>query len=157
MKPQRPAELDKLNMFTGEWDTTGEMTITGLEEMIAGTGTGTTTWDCDGWFLVEKGEFDMGELGKMSGLGLYTWDPKWKVYRTWYFNSWGECAKGKMHYDESTNTWHMKAKGKGAMGCSVSEGTAKFTDENTIEWTWAEWDKFKLSKHVEGTGTSKRK
>lgn len=157
MKPQRPAELDKLDAFAGEWESTAEMKITGLDEVIAGRGEGTTTWECDGWVLVERGEFEMGELGKMYGIGIYTWDPKAKVYRTWWFDSYGSRAAGKIRYDESKNRWRIKARSRGAWGDQVSEGTIDFVDENTMEWTWTEWDGLKLFKTVEMTGTSKRK
>lgn len=157
MKPQRPVELDRLNAFAGDWESEAEMTIPGLDEVITGKGSSSATWECDGMMLVERSDFEMGELGSMSGITVYTWDPKSKVYRAWWFNSWGEFAAGTMRYNEAKKTWKLRAKSKGAMGTALSEMVVECVDENATEWTFTEWDSLRLCKHVEGKGVSTRK
>ena len=157
MRPARPAELDKLNMFAGEWVSTGEATMTGLDEVLKSTGTTESTWGCDGWCLVERSTMNMGELGGMTGLGVWTWDAKAKKYRSSWADDWGTTGRATAKYDDETRTWTMKAKGTGPMGKSVGKGTATFVGDDTVEWTWTEWDSLHLMKVFEGKGTSKRK
>jgi len=157
MRPERPAELDKLNMFAGQWESTSEMKLAVLDETMHGTGTGTAAWECDGWLMVERGEYETGELGTMDMLGVWAWDPKAKVYRNWWFNSYGEISTATARYEESTRTWRMKGKGRGPWGASVVKGTMKMVDDDNMEWTWTEWDGLGLTKTMEIKGTSKRK
>ncbi|MCK4343542.1 MAG: hypothetical protein KAY37_17655 [Phycisphaerae bacterium] len=66
---------------------------------------------------------------------------------------------GTATYDEDTKTWHTKAKTRYLTTgeTTVSEGTAKMVDDNTLEWQHAEWDSWKLKKYFEMKGTSRRK
>lgn len=157
MMPERPVELDKLEMFIGEWEFTSEMNMCVLEEPIKGSGTSTVTWELDKRYIVEHGEYEMGEFGKMLGKGFWTYDPKAKKYRTWWFDSYGAVGHGTAKYSEKTRTWRFKAKSKGPMGKSIGKGTATFVDDDTVDWTWGEWDSTGLFKVMEMTGTNKRK
>ena len=157
MKPERPAELDLLNMMVGDWTNTAEIRIRGLDEVLRGTGKSHTAWEADGWCLVERSEFDMGELGKMSGIGIWTWDPKIKKYRNWWFDSRGESSAGTATYDEETRTWRMKSRGRSPHGRTTGRGTVTRVDDDTMEWNWTEWDGLKLIKFAEYSGTSRRK
>jgi hypothetical protein len=40
---------------------------------------------------------------------------------------------------------------------TCGEGTTKFVDNNTMEWTYTEWDSWKLKKMMDMKGTSKRR
>jgi hypothetical protein len=155
--PERPVELDKLDMFIGQWEATSEMKMCVLEEPLTGIGTTTVSWGLDRRYLVEQGEYDMGELGKMEGTGYWTYDPKSKKYRTWWFDSYGASGQGTAKYCEKSRTWKFKAKSRGFMGKSIGKGTATFVDDDTIEWTWTERDGTGLFKVMEITGTNKRK
>ncbi len=157
MTPERPVELDKLEMFMGTWESETEMNMSGLDEVLKGTGVGTMSWKADKRYLVEESEFDMGELGKMSGMGIWTYDPTIRRYRNWWFDSHGSVGQGTAKYCEESRTWHMKAKSKSPMGRTKGKGTAKFVDDDTIEWSWTERDGSGLFKIMDMTGTSRRK
>lgn len=157
MMPERPVELDKLEMFIGDWEFTSEMKMAVLDEVLKGKGTSTTEWTLDKRYIVEHAEYDMGELGKMKGAGLWTYDPKAKKYRTWWFDSHGETGHGTATYCEETKTWKFKARGRSPWGKTIGKGTATFVDDNTVEWTWTQWDGSGLFKTMEMTGTNKRK
>ena len=156
MMPQRPVELDKLKQFEGTWESTNVMTFSMLDEPLTGTGTSTMTWENDGWNLLERGTYT-SEMGTMHGMGVWSWDAKAKKYRITWFDSMGSIGGGTSKFNEKTNTWHMKAKSSSSFGDSVGEGTMKFTDPDTMEWTWAEWDSLKLMKIMDMKGTAKRK
>ena len=157
--PPRPAELDKLVCWVGSWEGTMEMKIPGHDEVMTGSGTSTVTWEADKWLLLERFEGTMGDEGTMKGLGVWTWDPKAHKYRVWSFDTFGGVSEGTATYDEETSTWHMKAKSRylASGQKSVSEGKVKMLDNDTMEWDFTEWDSLKLSKYMEGHGTSRRK
>lgn len=157
MMPQRPAELDRLNAFAGRWDTTGEMKFSFLDEVIESTGSNEAKWEGNGWYLVNRGTFGMGELGEMEAIETWTYDSHSKVYRTLWVDSMGTVATGTARYDEKSNRWQMKATGHGPFGKSYMKGTVTFPDDNTMEWTWSEYMFGGLIKTSEMTGTSRRR
>lgn len=156
--PERPKELDKLDFFVGTWTGTSEMKMPGSDKPMTGTGTATYSWDLDRRFLVMRGEYDMGQMGKMSMMSLHTWDPSAKKYFGWGFDSWGMTGTTTMTYDEAAKTWKMWTKGTDCQGQStVGEGTIKVIDPGTMEMSFAEWDSWKLHKKMEMKDTSKKK
>lgn len=157
--PERAAELDKLDAFAGNWEFNIQMTMEGQNEPFACTGTSYATWECDRRLLVERVEGDMGEMGKFHGLGIYTWDPQDKVFRTFWFSNMGEMEHGTMRYDEATHTWTMKGEGQNLVTGERTrgKGTCKASDANTMEWTGAQYDSWGWTKKMEMKGTSKRK
>jgi hypothetical protein len=157
MMPERPVELDKLNMFAGTWEGTGEATMAGLDQVLKTGGMSKVEWGCDGWCMVEHGKYEMEEFGTMEGIGLWSYDPKAKKYRNFWVDSMGAAGTGESVYCEKTKTWKMKAKSHSSWGTSISRGTMTFPDPNTMEWTWTEYDALGLSKMMEMTGTSKKK
>src|SRR3990172_10902653 len=62
MKPQRPAELDRLNMLVGNWSGTGQAEFMGMKEPVQVTGKSNAQWQADGWYLVEQAEYKMGDM-----------------------------------------------------------------------------------------------
>lgn len=157
MMPERPVELDLLNMFEGSWESEATMNMALLDEPLTGKATSTASWECDDWWMVERGEHEMGELGTMHYLAIWGYDVKAKKYRSWWFDSMGSAGRGTAKYNEETKTWRIKAKSKSSMGKTVGDGTAKYLDDRTVEWTWTEWDGLKLIKFMEGSGTSHKK
>ncbi len=158
--PQRPAELDELNVWVGRWESTGECRMGDSPEAIACSSSNTVTWEADRWILVERFEGKMGDEEHVCrGVGVYTWNPKTRQYESWWFDSHGGVGKGTWRYDANTKTWTAKAKSQNPVTgmSSVGEGTVKMPDNNTIEWTWTEWDSLKLNKFMEMKGTSRRK
>ena len=157
MRPERPPELDRLNMFAGKWTSTGEAEMAGLDEVHTWTGSSESTWGCDGWCLVEHSTGEMGELGNMAGMGVWTWDAKSKKYRSTWADNWGSTGQGVGKYDEETRTWTIKAKSRGAMGKSIGKGTVTFVDDDTMEWSWTERaGLFGMFKVMEAKGTGER-
>lgn len=134
----------------------GEAKMAGLDEPLKSSGTGEATWDGDGWFLVNRGDFTMDEFGEMHGLETWTYDTHKKVYRSTWVDSMGSVGTGISTYDEETNTWHMKATAHGPFGKSKMKGQVKFVDADTAEYTWAEYAMGGLMKTMEMTGTSRR-
>jgi len=156
--PPRPPELDRLNLLVGRWENTFEMKMAGSEKPSTGKGTSTASWEADKWLLVERFDVTM-EGDKVSGLGLWTWDPRAKAYRVSWYDSAGNTTSGKATYDDKNRTWQWRAKGYIAKTgqTTTSEGTMRFVDDNTMEWSGTDWDSWRLRKLMEGKGTSRRK
>ncbi len=157
MMPQRPAELDQLNAFAGRWEFEGEAKMAGLDEVLKTTGTNEAKWDGDGWFLVSRGTFRMGELGEMTGVEHWTYDTHDKKFRSTWIDTMGSIGAGKSWHDAKTDTWHMRATSHGPFGKSTGKGQVKFIDANTMEWTWTEYSMGGLMKTMEMSGTSRRR
>jgi hypothetical protein len=101
----------------------------------------------------------MGDEGMMTGTGIWTWDPKAKVYRTWHFDNFGGVGVGSVKYDEDADTWYFKGKDNNPYSGKKSAGNGwiKFTDANTQEWGWTEFDSWGFKKTMEIEGVSRRK
>lgn len=152
--PKRPAELDRLNMFVGHWEGTGECRMEMLDEPLKTQGVSEIQWAGDNWYLVEQGRFTMGDFEPMKGLGTWSYDTHAKKYRSTWVDSMGSTGLGEATYDEKTGTWKWSGDTYGPWGKSRISGTLKFPDENTMEWTMAEH--MGLAKTMEMKGTSKR-
>ncbi len=153
--PQRPGELDRLNAFTGKWVAEGTATMAGLAESLDAKGKNEAKWEGDGWYLVNRGSFSMGELGKIQAIETWTYDTYSKKYRNTWVDSMGSTGMGESRYDEKSKMWHFKATSYGPFGKSTMKGTAEFPDDATMKWTWTESNG--LTKTMEMTGTSRRK
>ncbi|RME37332.1 MAG: DUF1579 domain-containing protein [Planctomycetota bacterium] len=157
MRPQRPAALSRLDAFVGNWQSESEMRMGGLDEVIRGSGTSEIRWAGDGWFLVERAKWTMGEMGDMEAMGIWAYDAKGKKYRTFWVDTMGGTGVGTARYNEKTKTWHLKAKIRTPFGDSIGKGTTRFPDADTMEWTWREYALGGLMKVSEMKGTSKRR
>lgn len=155
MMPERPAELDKLNAFAGNWEMEGEARIAGLDEVLETTGSGEAKWEGDGWYLVGRSSFTMGELGEMQGQETWTYDTHSKKYRNTWVDSTGATGTGEARHDEKTDTWYFRGTTYGPFGKTFWTGHAKPIDETTWEWTFTEYSG--LMKSMEMTGTSRRR
>lgn len=157
MMPKRPAELDHLNMFAGDWTFEGEAKMAGLDQPLKTTGTNSAHWEGNNWYLVSTGIFKMDEFDEMHGLETWTYDSNSKCYRSSWFDSMGTAGYGRGWYDEGDKTWTMKATSYGPHGTSSMKGTVTFTDANTMEWSMTESVMGGLITVMEMKGTSKRK
>ena len=155
MMPERPAELDKLNAFAGNWEMEGEIRMAGLDEVLKTTGSGEAKWDGDGWYLVSRNSFTMGELGEIQGQETWTYDTHSKKYRSTWVDSTGSTGTGEARHDEKTNTWYFRGTSYGPYGKTSWQGHAQAIDEGTWEWTFTEYAG--LMKTMEMTGTSRRR
>lgn len=155
LRPQRPAELDRLEMLLGDWETTGEIRMTVADDVIHTRGHNHAEWSLDRRMFVEHAQLDMGAMGPMSGMSIWTYDEGAKKYRMWWFDSFGETSEAVVKFDEKTSTWHMKATGQKYGYSTSGSGTIRRIDADTLEWTWVERG-FKLLKLAEMKGTSRR-
>ncbi|MCH7802377.1 MAG: cyclic nucleotide-binding domain-containing protein, partial [Chloroflexi bacterium] len=55
-------------------------------------------------------------------------------------DSFGEISEAVVRSDEASQTWHMRAKGQKYGHATSGRGTLRCIDENTLEWTWNEYD-----------------
>lgn len=157
MQPARPADLDRLDALLGEWETTGEVQMAVLDKPLHTTGANSARWTLDKRFLVEQARLNMGELGELTGTSVWSWDPQIKKYRMWWFDSFGETSAATVTYDEKTRTWTMKGSGQKYGHKTLGRGTLRHIDDNTVEWTWKEYDALGLFQLADMKGTSRKK
>ena len=156
MKIERPAETDRLRLLAGRWESIGTAKIAGLEEDLVITGRSHGQWHTDRWVLVNEDVFTLGTLGDMKALTVWRWDARSKRYRTtWFYND-GSTGTGSARYDEKTKTWHLRTKGRGPWGGLKGKGTITHIDEDSVRWTWREWDSTGLVEIMSFEGISKR-
>jgi hypothetical protein len=156
--PTRPVELDRLDAFVGTWEGDGEAECAFLEESeqpVRTTGTCTTKWEGDDWYLVSDCVFTMADMEPMKAKETWTYDSKAKVYRSTWVDSMGSIGIGTGKYHQNTNTWKMRGCAYGPHGKVTTQGTVKFIDDDTMEWTYSEsmWG----MTHMEIKGTSRRR
>ena len=156
MQPARPVELDRLDMLLGRWETEGQVKLSVLDEPLRTTGTNEAVWSLDRRMLIEHAELNMGALGKLTGMSIWTWDPSRKKYRMWWFDSFGETSEAMVTYNEATETWHMSGTGQKWGYNTRGRGTLRRIDADTLEWTWQEWDRLGLFKLADMKGLSRR-
>ncbi len=160
MRPPRPPEMEHLAALIGRWETSAETRIPCLKLVLPVKGTTENSWDADGWSMVERGAYEMGELGTVHEFGAWTWDSSAERFHIWRSDSFGGLRIGTAKFDEGSRTWTLKAKRRSSWGSSTDRGTIKIVDDRTLEWTWNEWpawDVLRLFKMAEFSGTSKRK
>ncbi len=154
--PPRAAELDRLDQFVGNWTADCEMKMDGKTSTCKGTST--SEWDLDKTVMVNRMEFDMGEMGKMKGMEVMTWDAGAGKYRTYWFDSMGGLTEGSMRFDEKSSTWISKGSGRDPMSgeTRLNSGTMKVAADGSHEWTFKETDAWGFKTTMEIKGTSRR-
>lgn len=160
MRPRRPAEMEHLAALIGRWETSAETRIPCLKLVLPVQGATENSWEADGWSMLERGEYEMGELGTVQEFGVWTWDSTAKRFRTWRFDSFGGTRIGTARFDDKSRTWTVRSKRHSSWGSSRDRGRIKVVDDQTLEWTWDEWpawDLLGVFKMAEFSGTSKRK
>ncbi len=155
-QPERPAELDRLSMFLGDWETRGTIELAMLDEPIATSGRNHAEWTLDGRAVEDKSELEMGPFGHVKGKTLWAWDAALGKYRMWWFDTLGETSEVVATFNQRTDTWHMKAKGQKYGRHTSGSGTIRRIDENTLEWTWNEASASGLIRFAKMRGTSRR-
>jgi hypothetical protein len=155
MMPERPAELDKLSVFTGTWDAEGECKMPGLDETLKVTGTSECKWDESNWYIVEHSTFKMGDLDEMHGMGAWTYDAHSKKYRDTWVDTMGAVGAGEAWICPKTDVWKFHGTSHGPSGETWGKGYIKFVDDKTMEWSFTEYSG--LMKTMEMTGTSRKR
>ncbi len=156
MMPERSPELDKLNMLAGDWITEGQVQFIGMDEPIKTTGTSHASWACDGRFLMDHSDYDMGPLGPMKGVSVWGWDAQRKRFVFWWFDGFGESAQGTARYDGSARTWHISTHGQSSRCRVKNQGTIRLVDDDTLEWTWTQRSVWGFPKYADMKGISRR-
>ena len=158
--PPRPKQLDRLEAFVGRWEGTMEMKMAGSPESMKATGVNKVGWACDGRYLMENMEGQMGD-DKFVGIGMWGWDAKNNRYHIWWFESSGDASEGWATYNEADKSWHHEGSGHSAMVGKLTyfTGSTRFPDANTMEWSWKIWDNsWKWGEPImEMSGTQRRK
>lgn len=152
--PKRPAELDRLNDFVGNWKADGEAKFAMLDEPLKVTGTSQIEWAGDRWYIVGRATMTMEHFGDTQALETWTYDMHDKKFRSTWVDSMGMTGTGESTRADKDGTWHMTATSYGPWGKSTMTGSMRFTDPNTMEWSWVECQG--LMKIMEMKGTSKR-
>lgn len=155
----RPPELDHLDAWIGEWESTGEVRPAGSDKVLKSRGHESITWESGKRFVLERMTWETEGAPKEEALAVRTWDPHGRVYRSWYFDSQGMVGHSKMTYDEKTKTWTGQTKNNDPETCEPTAGTItiKQPDADTMEWEFVEYDRLMVNKRVEMKGTSRRK
>lgn len=134
--PPPPAELKALDAFVGQWRSTYEFMPTMFGEAGEGAGRGTCQWVLDHRFVMSKGE-GTGSFGDYEWIGLMTYDPMMRTYRSFEFNNYGECTVGTMTYDADTRTWTAVSDGYDMSGRPAkNKVTMRFVGKDKLEWNW---------------------
>jgi len=151
-KPTPGPELAKLNRFVGNWTGTAEMVKPTLEDMKkmmppgspAPTsnkfaGGGRWEWTMDGLVLKSEGWHEMGPGEKANMVEYIGYDPKTGKYWSTFMSDWGDRGSGVMTASADGRSYTISATGFDGQGNpSKGNGTMRFVDDNTIEWTWEE-------------------
>ena len=155
--PQRPAEMDKIGAWIGNWTFSGTCTMPGVDQPMTMTGTSTAAWAVDRWAIVEhvEGPNMMGP-GMFHGMAVHTYDTHAKKFKSAWMDNMGSVNHGEM-WQDGPNSWKTKGTGRNSTTGETTkgEGWMKMVDANTIEWGGTEYAGGK--KMMEMKGTSRRK
>lgn len=157
MIPPPAPQLKELERLQGDWTTKGTIQFIAAKEPVLTTGSNSAAWECDGRFLVDRSTYDLGPLGQMTGISIWTWDANDKTYRMWWFDGLGESARGTARFDGDSQTWHVRTRGTNGRCSVLSRGTLRHVDSDHLEWTWKQWDGWRIFKISEMNGTSTRR
>jgi hypothetical protein len=156
MRPPRPPELDRLDRLVGDWETVGEVRMTVLDEALH-TGRSSARWILDKRFLREDAELELGELGKVTGTSIWSFDPAAGKYHMWWFDSLGETSHAVITFDPRADAWFMRTRGRKYGYATSGRGTLRHLDDDTLEWTWQEFDATGLFRLADMKGVSRRR
>lgn len=155
--PPRAIELDRLGIFVGRWEESGE-TLVG-EKTSKFAGTSTINWEADQRAIVARSEISDPETGRTTQeFSVWTWDDNSRRYQTFRLSGAGETGHGTATYDEAANTWRLAGKDRNASTsrATLSEGTVRFSDNHTMHWSMTMWNAWKTQKLAESRGTNRR-
>jgi hypothetical protein len=153
--PPRPVELDRLAMFEGSWEGTGEMRMG--DQVLQSRGRSTYAWDADKRVMTERGEFSCGKNNTtMQSLGVWHWDDGDKKFRTYWADTMG-WGNGTARYDAEARVWHLQGNSHYGGHTGNFRGTGRMIDDRTMEWTMKETDALGLMTFMEMKGTMKKR
>jgi hypothetical protein len=102
-------DVKKLDYFAGSWKSEGDMKSGPYTSGGKFSGTGRSEWMPGGFFLLSYTD-EMSPLGKGTGLAIYGYDRKERVYTYQAYNSRGEAEHAKGVVEGDTWTWSNEEK-----------------------------------------------
>ncbi|HEY6306295.1 MAG TPA: DUF1579 family protein, partial [Candidatus Angelobacter sp.] len=109
-QPPAPGpEVKKLDYFSGNWKSDGEMKPSSFGPGGKFTGTEHNEWMPGGFFLLSHSKASMS-MGNETGVGVFGYDANDKVYTFDEFNSNGESVHAKGTLAGDTWTWTNEEK-----------------------------------------------
>ena len=156
--PARASELDLLDAWVGEWDSTSEIKIPGEDKPVHSRGHESIAWKCNKQFLLE--EMSWTEDGaEQSAMAVRTWDPHARLFRSWYYDNHGMVGQSTMTWSPASHTWTVHTENADPQTClpTVGEMTIRQVDPGRQDWHFIEYDKATHKKRLEMTGVSPRK
>lgn len=134
--PPPPAELKALDAFVGQWRSTYEFTPAMFGEAGKGTGVTNAEWVLNGRFVMSRFK-GSSSLGDYEWIGMMTYDPMTRTYRSFEFGCYGECTVGTMTYDADTKAWTTVSDGFDMSGRPAkNKVTMHFIGKDKLEWSW---------------------
>lgn len=122
---ERPAELDRLNVFVGSW-----RAVTDESDRRSGATTrteseSTTRWAAGDRYLVTEARRTDGTNARSESLTVTTWDPDRRIYRQWSFDSSGTVVAGEdWAYNAGDDSWRLTRQGENGR----VEGVIRFSE-----------------------------
>jgi len=124
-------DIKKLDYFAGTWKSEGDMKPGPYGGGGKFSGTGRYEWMPGGFFLLSRTD-EISPLGKGTGLAIFGYDRREKVYTYQAYNSRGDAEHAKGVLEGDTWTWTNEEK----MGSTVMRGryTIKTTSPTTYNF-----------------------
>lgn len=146
----RPAELNELNGFVGEWD--GQ--FGSLENPREKTIRTTSEWVLDDRFVLSKGSIRGDD--ESHSMILWTYDTQKKAYRRWFFFSSGGTLEEVGQYDLATKTFHFQnVNPEGVLGMQTVS-TVKVESDDAKSWSMEFRSPNRPPVKVVGTATKRK-
>jgi len=150
IRPERPAELARLDPLVGSWETRAELVAPTRAELEARLGSAAqlvpesfggawrNEWVLGGMFLNSAGWRETGDGERSYYVEYLGWDANLGKYRSWLFNDRGELSEGTLAL-EPDGSFLVQIEGLRADGSATrGRGSMRFVDADTMEWTWTE-------------------
>ena len=102
--PKPAPELAKLDYLAGNWISDSDMKPGPMGPGGKVTSSDAVHWMEGKFFLVMQSQYS-GSMGEGTGLAIYGYDSKNKVYTYHAYNSWGEVGRAAGTVDGDTWTW----------------------------------------------------
>jgi hypothetical protein len=116
-------EMRILERWIGTWDTVAvAKPAEWTPKEARTTSTSTRTWVLDKSLVMESTQNSDGK----EGLSLFTYDPKQKAYRHWWFGSEGHTTKSTCQWDDVSETLSFRSEDNGL----TSRGAMRFIDDD---------------------------
>jgi hypothetical protein len=154
--PPPPPELKALDAFAGQWRSNFEFLPVMMGEPGSGTGMTKCEWVLDGWFVMSKFK-GTSSYGPYEAIGMMTYDPMEKTYKSYHFSNHGESGVATMSHDPAAKTWTLVADAKDMAGKPAKHKTVmRFVSDEKMEWEWSQQSQGATDFTVMMKGTDER-